>query len=120
MVWEWLGRYLRQVYQNVNSIVYVDANLSYSHTHTLNYDRVHSALDDAITEFNLDRPTLFQKSTIDRTALTFYNGREVCAMLQYAVRVEMFLIQARDFTSQLLRTLVRLYRALAFATSDYV
>ena len=167
MVWERLGRYLRQVYQNVNSVVFVDANLSPSdvkltganeskvafiatgskplqhpnrldlcqemvtlakelHQHLpvilslglncmlkrvtdeqcaaydgilkqdgddregqvlLNYDRVHSALDDAITEFNLDRPALFQKSTIDRTALTFYNGREVRTLLGQVIKI---------------------------------
>ena len=39
-------------------------------------------------------------------------------MLSYAFRVVMSLIQSRDYRSQLLRTLVRLYRALA--TPDYV
>ena len=43
----------------------------------LDYDRVHKVLSDAITEFELDPPLLFQKSEIDRTALTFYNGKEV-------------------------------------------
>jgi len=42
----------------------------------------------------------------------------VCDMLSYAFRVVMSLIQSRDYRSQLLRTLVRLYRALA--TPDYV
>ena len=43
----------------------------------LNYDRVHSALADAITEYTLDPPLLFQTQTIDRTALTYYNGKQV-------------------------------------------
>jgi len=42
----------------------------------------------------------------------------VCDMLSYAFRVVMSLIQSRDYRSQLLRTLVRLYKALA--TPDYV
>jgi hypothetical protein len=43
----------------------------------LHYDRVHAALDDAITEYRLERPLLFHRNPIDRTALTFYNNREV-------------------------------------------
>jgi len=43
---------------------------------------------------------------------------QVCDMLSYAFRVVMSLIQSRDYRSQLLRTLVRLYRALS--TPDYV
>jgi len=43
---------------------------------------------------------------------------QVCEMLSYAFRVVMSLIQSRDYRSQLLKTLVRLYRALA--TPDYV
>ena len=43
----------------------------------LNYDRVHSELDDAITKYGLDRPLLLQSGTIDRTSLTCYNNREV-------------------------------------------
>ena len=43
----------------------------------LNYDRVHSALDDAVTRYGLERPLLLQSGTIDRTALTYYNNREV-------------------------------------------
>ena len=156
MIWERLGRSVKHVYQNVNAVVFVDANLSPSDVKLaganeskvtfiatgsdplqhpnrmelckemvtmaqelhrflpvllsvglncmlkrvtdsecasydgilkqdgddresqvlLNYDRVHSALDDAITEFGLERPPLFKKPTIDRNALTYYNGRE--------------------------------------------
>jgi len=43
---------------------------------------------------------------------------QVCDMLSYAFRVVMSLIQKRDYRSQLLRTLVRLYRSLT--TPDYV
>ena len=42
----------------------------------------------------------------------------VCDMLSYAFRVVMSLIQSRDYRSQLLTTLVKLYRALS--TPDYV
>ena len=42
----------------------------------------------------------------------------VSDMLSFAFRVVMSLIQSRDYRSQLLRTLVRLYRALS--TLDYV
>ena len=42
----------------------------------------------------------------------------VCDMLSYAFCVVMSLIQSSDYRSQLLRTLVRLYRALS--TPDYV
>ena len=42
----------------------------------------------------------------------------VCEMLSYAFCVVMSLIHSRDYRSQLLRTLVRLYRALS--TPDYV
>ena len=42
----------------------------------------------------------------------------VCDMLSYAFLVVMSLIQSRDFRSQVVRTLVRLYRALS--TPDYV
>ena len=47
----------------------------------VNYDRVHSVLDDAVDRFDLERPLLFQKSSIDRTALTFFTKREVRSML---------------------------------------
>jgi len=43
---------------------------------------------------------------------------QVCDMLSYAFRVVMSLIQKRDYRSQLLNTLVRLYRSLK--TPDYV
>merc|ERR1719228_769859 len=43
---------------------------------------------------------------------------QVCDMLSYAFRVVMSLIQSRDYRSQLLNTLVRLYRSLK--TPDYV
>ena len=43
----------------------------------INYDRVHSVLDEAITTYGFERPLLFQKHTLDRTALTFFNTREV-------------------------------------------
>ena len=39
----------------------------------LNYDRVHSALDDAITEHDIERPLLFQLDHVDRTALIFFH-----------------------------------------------
>jgi hypothetical protein len=37
----------------------------------------------------------------------------VSDMMSYAFRVVMSLVQSRDYRSQLLRTLVRLYRALS-------
>ena len=44
----------------------------------LQYDRVYSALQDAIIRHGLDTPLLFQYPFgIDRRALTFYNGRKV-------------------------------------------
>jgi len=43
---------------------------------------------------------------------------QVCDMLRYAFRVVMSLIQKRDYRSQLLNTLVRLYNSLS--TPDYV
>ena len=43
----------------------------------LNYDRVHEALEEAIEEHGLVKPPLLEKIPIDRTALTFYNVREV-------------------------------------------
>ena len=43
----------------------------------LNYDRVHTALDEAIEEYGLEKPKLFNKIPIDRTSLTYYNNREV-------------------------------------------
>ena len=53
----------------------------------LNYDRLHSAIDDAITFYDLDRPLLFQSDTIDRNALTYYNNREVSLILSLTVFV---------------------------------
>ena len=49
----------------------------------LNYDRVHTALDDAIVEYDLERPLLFQCGFIDRTALTFYNNKEVSNIIDH-------------------------------------
>ena len=43
----------------------------------LNYDRLHSALDDAITMYGLERPLLFQTGGIDRNTLTFYNEKVI-------------------------------------------
>ena len=43
----------------------------------LHFDKTHEAVEVAIEEFNLNIPLLFQSSPIDRTALTFYNEREV-------------------------------------------
>ena len=43
----------------------------------LHFDRVHTALEIIIAELNLTRPLHFKCSPIDRTALIFYNEREV-------------------------------------------
>ena len=43
----------------------------------LHFDKVHNSVDEAIEVFKLTRPLSFQCSPIDRTALTFYNEREV-------------------------------------------
>ena len=43
----------------------------------LNYDRIHSALDDAITQYGLVKPPLFAKGFTDRNAITFYSDRQV-------------------------------------------
>ena len=43
----------------------------------INYDRVHGALEEAIDDYGLPKPILFQKIPIDRTALTFYSKRKV-------------------------------------------
>ena len=43
----------------------------------LNYDRVHAAIEEAIEEYDLEKPHLFNKIPIDRTTLTFYNQRQL-------------------------------------------
>ena len=42
-----------------------------------NYDRLHEAIDEAIEEYGLEKPPLFEKIPIDRTSLTYYNERQV-------------------------------------------
>ena len=42
----------------------------------LDYDRLYTAVEEAIDEHQLPKPALFSKGYIDRTSMTFYN-REI-------------------------------------------
>ena len=43
----------------------------------LNYDRLHEVIEEAIEEYQLPRPGLFQHDYIDRHALTYYMNEGV-------------------------------------------
>ena len=51
--------------------------LLYSAQLLLNYDRIYTAIENKLIQYNLPKPGLFLKGVIDRTSLTFYNRTQV-------------------------------------------